>query len=186
MTLGSLGERERLDGFGDIIVALADTLVTANLGVLAFPLLHKRLELGVIRLCDGLGLHLDGQLAAGGLDVLPDLHDRLFQHLDTGLLDQSGARQDVQRRRHQLDLDLGVLSVSRLGSSQSSLDGIDAVISKAGDLDIGSDFGGLGCESLADVGLELLGDGVAGELNVFPHIGVPGHVSNMYHTSRSG
>jgi len=48
-----------LDRLGDVIVRLADTLVTADLGVLTLTLLHEGLELSIIRLGNGLGLHLD-------------------------------------------------------------------------------------------------------------------------------
>lgn len=164
--------QERLDGIRDVVIALADTLVTADLGVLTLPLLHERLELGVIALGDGLGLHLDGQVAAGGLDALSDVDDGLLQSADTQALVQACAGEDIQRWRHKLDLDLGVVVVLGLGSAERSLDGIDTLVAEAGNLNIGSDLGGLRSESLADVELQLIRDRLAGEGDVVPHLRV--------------
>lgn len=62
-----------LNGLRNIVVALAETLVAADLGILALALLHKSLELGVIGLSDCLGLHLHDQVAARRLDAGADV-----------------------------------------------------------------------------------------------------------------
>lgn len=77
---------QSLNGFGDVIVALAHTLITADLGVLALALLHQSLQLCVIALRDSLRLHLDNQVAAGAANALPDVDDSLFQSADAQAL----------------------------------------------------------------------------------------------------
>jgi hypothetical protein len=67
-------------------------------------------------------------------------------------------------------------SVAGLGSAQSTLDGVDAVVAEAGDLNIGPDLGRLRRQPLANVRLELLGDRLARELDVVPDIGVAARV----------
>lgn len=67
-----------LDRLGDVVVALADALVAADLGVLTLALLHKSLQLCVIRLGNRLGRHLDNEVAAGRLDARPDVDDGLL------------------------------------------------------------------------------------------------------------
>ena len=121
---------------------------------------------------DGLGLHLDCQVTTGTLDALSDIDDGLSQASNTNVLVQGRACKNVERRRHELDLDLGVIGAVGLGCAESSLDGVDSLVSEASDLDIGSDLGGLGCESLADVGLELLGSDLVGEGDIVPNLGV--------------
>lgn len=156
----------------DVVVTLTLTLVTADFLVLTLSLLHEGLELGIITLGDGLGLHLDCQVAVGGLDGCADVDNGLLEAGDTLSLVQAGAGQDVQRRRHQLDLDLGVLCVLGLGGAQGSLDGVDALVAEAGDLNIGTDLGGLGSKTLANVRLELLGNRLAREGDVVPDLGL--------------
>jgi len=78
----------------------------------------------------------------------------------------------IERRRNQPALDLGLGRVAGLGRAQSGLDGVDALVAEAGDLDVGADLGRLGRELLADVGLELLGVSFARELDVGPDVGV--------------
>ena len=162
----------RLDGVGDVLVAVAHTLIAADFGVLALALLHQGLELGVIALGDSLGLHLDCQVAACRFNAVADLDNGILQAGNTDSLIQACAGENVERRRHKLDLDLGFLSVLGLSCAKSGLDSIDSLVTEAGDLDIGSDLGGLGCESLADVGLELLGSDLVGEGDVVPNLGV--------------
>lgn len=121
---------------------------------------------------DGLGCHLHGAVTAIGLDTLSDLHDSLLQHLDAVLLVQTLTGQDVEGRSDQLDLDLVLGGVVGLSGTEGIFDGIDSVITKAGNLDIGTDLGGVGGELAADVLLELLLDGFAGERDIFPDRGV--------------
>ena len=64
-----------LNGLRNVVVALAETLVTADLGILALALLHEGLELGVIGLGDRLGLHLHDQVASRRLDAGADVDD---------------------------------------------------------------------------------------------------------------
>jgi hypothetical protein len=80
--------------------------------------------------------------------------------------------QDVQGRSNQLDLDLVLGGVVGLGGTEGILDGIDSVVTEAGNLDIGTDLGGVGSELAADVLLELLLDGLAGERDIVPDGGV--------------
>lgn len=140
-----------LDGLRDVVVAVGNTLITADFGVLALTLLHQGLQLSVVTLRHGLGLHLHDQVAASPLDARADVDDGLLQPADTRALVYAGVGEDVERRRDQLDLDLCLLSVLLLGLAKRGLDGVDTLVSKARDLDIGSDLGGLGCEALADV-----------------------------------
>lgn len=78
----------------------------------------------------------------------------------------------VERGGYKPALDLSLGCVASLGRAQSLLDGVDALIAEAGDLDVGTDLGRLRCQALSDVGLELLRGGLAGELDVIPNIGV--------------
>lgn len=75
-----------LDRRRDVVIALADTLVAADFGVLALALLHQRLELRIIRLSDRLGRHLDDEVTAGRFDACPDVDDGLFKPRNTGVL----------------------------------------------------------------------------------------------------
>jgi len=156
----------------NIGVALRVVFVSANLLVLPLALLHKLSEDGVVVLGDGLGRHLDGAVTVGLLDLRRDLLNRRLQHLNTQALVQALAGQYVQRRSHQLDLDLVVGGVVGLGSTESLLDGIDSIVTEAGDFDIGTDLSRVGSEPLGDVLLELLLYGFGGELDVVPDIGV--------------
>lgn len=161
-----------LDGLGDVLVAVTHALIAADFGVLALTLLHERLELGIVALGDGLGLHLNDQAAAGTLDALLNLDDGFFQAADTQVFVQARVGEDVERGRNQLDLDLRVVGVLGLGSAQSGLDSVDTLVSKAGDFNVGADLGWLRGESLADVELDLICDGLAGESGVVPNLGV--------------
>ncbi|KAI6751536.1 hypothetical protein HG531_006232 [Fusarium graminearum] len=156
----------------DVLVAVAHTLVTADLGILALTLLHQGLKLSIITLSDSLWLHLDCQVSACSFDAGSDIDNSLLQASDSKRLIQARAVEDVKRRRHQPDLDLSLLSVLGLGCVQSGLDSIDTVVAEAGDLNIGSDLGGLGCETLADVCLQLLGGDLVGEGDIVPHFRV--------------
>lgn len=80
----------------------------------------------------------------------------------------------IEGGRNQPALDLGLLGVASLGGAESRLDGVDALVAEAGDLDVGTDLGGLGGQPLADVRLDLLGNSVARELDVIPDVGVAG------------
>jgi len=62
--------------------------------------------------------------------------------------------------------------VAGLGGAQSSLDGVDALVAEAGNLDIGADLGRLRCELLANVRLELFGISLARELDIGPDVRV--------------
>lgn len=137
---------------GDVLVALADALVTADLGVLPFPLFHERQQLRIVALRDRLGLHLDVQLPAGLFNGGPDLDDGLLEPLNAVVLVQTRAGQDVERRRDESDLDLGLGGVFRLSLREGFLDSVDAFVAEACDLDIGTDLDWLGSETLADVG----------------------------------
>ena len=161
-----------LNGIRDVVVALAHTLISADLGILTLPLLHKCLQLSVVALSNSLGLHLDRQVATGSLNVFANVHNGLLQALNTNRLIQAGARQNVERRRYQLNLDLVVGGVASFSSAQGSLDGVDALVAKAGDFDIGTDLGGLGSKALSDVRLQLFSNRLAGESDVVPDFGV--------------
>jgi len=78
----------------------------------------------------------------------------------------------VEGRRHKSALDLSLSRVAGLGGAESGLDRIDALVGEAGDLDIGTNLGRLGSETLADIGLELVSDGLAGEGDVLPNVGI--------------
>lgn len=97
--------RTHLHCLGNVVIALAHALVAADLGVLALPLLHEGLQQGVIALGDGLGLHLDRQVATGTLDVFANIDNGFFQALDANRLVQTGAGENVEGWRNQLDLD---------------------------------------------------------------------------------
>lgn len=79
---------------------------------------------------------------------------------------------DVKRRRDELDLDGGIWGVLGLSLAECLLDGVDSLVSEAGNLDVGADLGGLGSKTLGDVGGELLLDNVGGKLDSVPDIGV--------------
>lgn len=160
------------DRVGDVVVALTDTLVTTDLSVLTFTLLHECLKLGIITLGNGLRLHLDTEAAPSSLDALADIEDCLLKAFDTDVLVETCAGQDVEWGRNQLNLNLGLLGVASLRGAESSLDGIDAFVAEAGNLDIGTDLGGLRCETLADVELELVGNRSGRECDVIPDLGV--------------
>lgn len=162
----------RLDCLRDVVVTVADTLVTANFSVLTLSLLHQCLQLGVIALRNGLGLHLDGKVATGSLNGSPDVDDGLFQTSDTLGLISACASKHIQRRRNKSDLDLHALCVLGLGGSERGLDSIDTLIAEAGDFDVGTDLGGLRGESLADVQLQLVVDDLVRECDLLPHLGV--------------
>lgn len=156
----------------DVIVALALAFITADFLVLTLSLLHESLELGVIALSDGLRLHLDCQVAVGCLDGCADIDNGLLKTSNAFGLVQAGAGEDVERGRHELDLDLSLLCVLGLGGAEGRLDGVDALVAEAGDFNIGTDLGRLGSQALANVRLELLGDGLAGEGDVVPDLGL--------------
>lgn len=156
----------------NVVVTLAHALITANLGIFALLLLHEGLELGIITLGNGLGLHLDRQIAAGGLNGFANVDNGLLQALNTNSLVQAGAGQNVQGWRDELNLDLGLLCVARLGSAQGRLYGVDTLIAEASNLNIGTDLGWLRGKALANVRLELVCDRLAGEGNVLPDLGV--------------
>jgi hypothetical protein len=82
------------------------------------------------------------------------------------------AGQNVQRRSNKLDLDLALGGVLGLGGAKGVFDSIDSLITKAGNLDIGTDLSGVGSELAADVQLELVLDGVARECDLIPNGGV--------------
>ena len=65
--------------FGDVIVALAQTFISADFGILAFTLLHEGLELGIVGFCNSLGLHLHHQMSAGILNACPYVNNGLFK-----------------------------------------------------------------------------------------------------------
>jgi hypothetical protein len=157
---------------GNTLVALGIVLVTADLHVLPLALVHELLENGIIVLGDGLGRHLDGAVTTGLLDIGGDVLNSSLQHLDTLVLVQRLVGQDVKRRSNQLDLDLVLGGVVGLGGAESLLDGVDTLVAEAGDLDIGTDLGRVRGELLADVLLQLLLDGLAGELDLVPDVGV--------------
>ena len=146
--------------------------VSADLLVLPLALLHEFLKSSVVVLGDSLGGHLDGAVTVGRLDLRRNLLNRGLQLLDTEVLVQALAGQNIQRRSHQLDLDLALRGVVRLRGTEGFLDSVDAIVAKAGNLDIGTDLGGVGGELAADVLLELLLDGFAGERDIFPDGGV--------------
>lgn len=121
---------------------------------------------------DSLGGHLDGAVTVGRLDLRRNLLNRGLQLLDTEVLVQALAGQNIQRRSHQLDLDLALRGVVRLRGTEGFLDSVDAIVAKAGNLDIGTDLGRVGSELLADVLLKLLLRGFAWELDLLPYVRV--------------
>lgn len=164
--------RRAIPLLGHTLVALRAALISANLLVLTLTLLHKLLEDSIIVLGNGLGCHLDGAVTSSGLDVGLDPLDTGLKLLNTKLLVQTLAGQDVQRGGDQLNLDLVLGGVLGLGGAQGGLNGIDTFVAEASDFNIGTDLSGGGGELLADVKLELLLHGFAGELDVVPHLGV--------------
>lgn len=168
-------EFHRLDGFRNVLVAVAHTLVTADLGILTLTLLHQGLKLSIIALGDGLGLHLDRQMTTSSLNAGSDIDNSLSQASDANSLVQACASKNVKGGRHKLDLDLSFLRVLGLSGAQSGLDSIDTLVAEAGDLDVGSDLGRLGSESLADVCLQLLSCDLVGEGDIVPDFRVTSH-----------
>ena len=154
------------------LIAVRLALVTADLHVLPLTLVHKFLENGIVVLGDSLGRHLDTAVTTGLLDLGSNLLDRDLQHLNALVLVQALVGQDVEGRSHQLDLNLVLGSVVGFGSTQSFLHGVDSIVTEAGNLDIGTNLSRMGSELLADVLLQLLLDGGAGELDVVPNVGV--------------
>ena len=63
----------------DVFITLAETLITADLGILPLALLHERLELSIVRLGNRLRLHLDDQLTTRLLDARPNVDNGLLQ-----------------------------------------------------------------------------------------------------------
>lgn len=125
-------------------------------------------------LSDGLGCHLHGAATAIRLDTLFDFHNGLLKQLDTEGLVETLAGQDVERRSHQSDLDLVLRGVVGLSGTEGILDGIDSIVTEAGNLDIGTDLGGVGGQLAVDVLLQLTLDGIAREGDLVPDVGVPG------------
>lgn len=157
-----------------LVISALRVLVTADLLVLPLALLHKLGENCIVVLGDSLGSHLHSAVTTGGLDVRADLLNRGLQHLNTQSLVKTLAGQDIEGRSHELDLDLILGGVVGLGSTQGGLDGVDSIVAKASDLDIGTDLGGVGGKLLANVKLKLLLHGFAVKLGVIPDIGVAG------------
>lgn len=152
-------------------------LVTADLLVLPLSLLHELLENGVVVLSDGLGRHLNDAVTIGLLNVGGDSLNTGFQHLNTKVLVQTLAGQNIQGRSHQLDLDLVVGGVLDLRGAQCFFDSVDSFVAEAGDLDVRTDLGGVGGELLADVLLQLLLDSFAGEFGLVPDFRVTANES---------
>lgn len=168
---------------GNTLIALGIILITADLHVLPLTLVHELLENGIIVLGDGLGRHLDGAVTTGLLDLGGDVLDGNLKHLDTLVLVQRLVGEDVEGRSDQLDLDLVLGGVVGLGGAESLLDGVDTLVAEAGNLDIGTDLGRVGSELLADVLLQLLLHGLAGELDLVPDVGVTERYPAMVSTS---
>ena len=80
--------------------------------------------------------------------------------------------EDVQRRGDELDFNGGFRSVLGFGFAERGFDGFDAFVAETLDRDVSADFGGLGSEALGDVGGEFGADGVGGEFDAFPDVGV--------------
>lgn len=123
-------------------------------------------------LSDGLGCHLHSAVSTVLLDALCDSLNGLLESLDTGSLVQTLAGKNIERGSHELDLDLVLGGVLFLSGAESILDGVDSIVAEAGNLDIGTDLGGVGSELAADVLLNLALDGVAGECDLVPDGGV--------------
>jgi hypothetical protein len=111
-------------------------------------------------------------VATSPLDALADINNGLLETGNTDVLVEACASKDVERRRNELNLDLGLLGVGSLGSAQGGLDGVDTLVTEAGDLDIGTKLGGLGSETLADVKLKLVRDRSGRESDVIPDLRV--------------
>ena len=161
-----------LVGSDNAIVRFGVVLVSADLGVFAFLLVHECLEFGVTVLGDGLGGHLDDAAAASVLNVGRNVLDGLFENVDANVLVQGLRGQDVEGWGDELDLDLGVVGVLCLCATEGVLDGVDTVVAEARHLDVCADLCGLRSETLADVGCELVLDDVVGELDLIPDVGV--------------
>lgn len=134
-----------------VVVAFADTLVSADFGIFAFPLLHEGLQLGIVGVRNSLRIHLDDEVTASLLDAGSNVHNGLLQPGDTGVLVEAGVGQDVERRRNKPDFDLVVFGVASLGCAQGSLDGVDTLVLEACYFDVGADLCGLGSQALSDV-----------------------------------
>lgn len=134
-----------------VVVAFADTLVSADFGVFPFPLLHKGLQLGIVGVRNSLRIHFDDELTASLLDASSDVHNGFLQPGDTGVLVEAGVGQDVERWGNKPDFDLVVFGVASLCCAQGGLDGVDTLVLEACYFDVGADLCGLGSQALSDV-----------------------------------
>jgi len=137
---------------------------TRHLLVLARDAVHERRELEVVRLADGLGLHLDVEVPAlVAANDLANLFDRALEALDGALLVGRVGHHDVQRRRDEADLDRDLVGREALARGERLLDREDAVVAKVGHLEVGADLDRLRREALGDVGAQL-GEDVFGDV----------------------
>ena len=135
----------------DVLVRVGLRLISGNLLVLARTLLHQCLQLGVIVLGDGLWLHLDDAASSVGLNVLLDVDNSLLKSGNTEVLLQAGRGEDVEWWGDELDLDLSLRGVAGLSGAKCGLDCVDALISEAGNLNIGADLCWLWGKALSDI-----------------------------------
>jgi hypothetical protein len=78
-----------------ILIALAHTLISADLLVLSCALLHKCLQLCIIVLCDSLWLHLDNTASSIRLNILADVDNGCLESSNSEVLLQTRAGKDV-------------------------------------------------------------------------------------------
>lgn len=82
-------------------------------------------------------------------DGAVDLFDGFFQDLNAAALVERLRRENVEWRGDQADFDLRILGRFRFGDAEGGFDSVDAFVAKAGDFDVGTNFGGLDGRSAA-------------------------------------
>jgi len=90
------------------------------------------------------------------------------------MLLQTLRREDIKGRGDKFDFDLGFGGILGFGGPESVLYGVDSFVAKAGDFDVGADFGGLGSEAAGYVGLEFGFYDFGGECYRLPYVGISG------------
>jgi hypothetical protein len=108
----------------------------------------------------------------------------LVHGLQALLLVQRHAGHHVHGRGDELDAHGAVCRTALLSLAERGLDGVDALVGEAGDLDVGADLDGLRGQAALDVGqqvvLDLLGDVQVGEyVGVVLVVGAGGEYMNV-------
>ena len=132
-------------------VALLRVRVAGHLFVLGLEYVHLARQLGLVQIGHHLWRHLDLEAALVRLDGRLDLLDHVLEQLDALLAVQARRRAHEDGRRDQIDLDRLVLGGHLEALAQSVLDGVDALVAVARDLDVGAALDRLRCEATLDV-----------------------------------